>query len=205
MQEVHAPESPSDVSDECDDECDDADYTLQQYNKERKAAWRYLGLWSGTGAQPGLLAQLQALPRGYAPWQRSGRVCWEHVAADMGITMRPVRLAAGAPTVKRDTVEVMTIIVPKELRRNKETGHGGVATRFFEELQRCAAAMHRVVLVESVLSEPLYLLLMKLGAVNQNPLFDPDAGFDEGQNFVLPPTGTGAGAGAGAGTGVPTE
>ena len=156
------------------DVSDFTDFTVAEYAQEVSRKW-------GPGQEPPPLGtQIDALPQDIVPGRFRGDVCWGWTSAGLRLTERIVRLAPGGFMVRRNTLEVIQMVVPVERRRQ------GFATEFLKELATQARIRGRVVMVESVLSEPLHRILVRQGYVCQQYGWEPSAEFEVGMNYVLP-------------------
>ncbi len=124
----------------------------------RKMAWKTTGHKQFLPCLA-MRAQLEALPSSMG--RQAGHVHWGSVSAYIRVTRRSVRLSAGGPPQRVDTVDVATLEV-KEEERGK-----GCASGFMTEVLKWARDMKRVVFCESV-DEGLHAVLTKRGAVCQD-------------------------------------
>jgi GNAT superfamily N-acetyltransferase len=151
------------------------EFTLKEYGARAAEVWADANLGP---AEPDLDDQVRLLRMYGPPGAARGYVYWGHVEAELRVTRRYVRTEPGGPLAMLHTLEVVKLQVPVEARRR------GAATRFLERLGQCAAAMGRVVLVESVLSATMHRILARLGFVSQDPTWKPSDRFVDGENYV---------------------
>jgi hypothetical protein len=152
-------------------------YPFARYRETALAVWKDLGL--AAWPEPTLQEQLHALPPiVYHRGRYQGHVFCDGVHASLRLTSRHVRTCVSGFTEVRDTVDVTKIVVVHTLRRQ------GKATAFLRGLIAWAADAARVVFVESVLSETLARILVRLGFVRQDPWWSPGDAFEAGQNFA---------------------